>query len=630
MKRFLNIAVILAISISLFAQEDAKKEPNHYANIYARVGYAATFDNLSTVQNGATGIGFHPIDKKLIGGPGAGLGLAYELEYGHFLFDAGIDFTWLQSTSTYALQVNRPLALPYPNMVYHYRYNDLRETRNLGYFGIPIMAGAQFSRYYFLAGLKLGFGLLSNYTHKGTFDVVAQEYGVDAEGKIDYTNLLFIGEFGGSDALGLKTYNVEALPNGGNKGKINLKPVDLTLALEFGIDLDEWLQAKPDPRAARKPNNRNNKSKYLPFTKQNIHYRASIFAEYSVLNGNATPAGAPLAFANKDGAIAQTVAPTGTHSAFGLGGALNNLLVGVKFTVQLEKPKKRPVIPPAPPSYFQIRAIDDVTGEPVPSQLVILNHKTKRATKPIEMRQGTAQRRVSKGDYTLTASAKGYKPGTAEASITAPGQNQEVVLSLHFIPTFTVQVSDANTSKALATHVDILRKGTTEKAYTLLTDSVNGKAEQQLDESAQYAIHIESMGYETYDADITSYGQNMHVQLKPIKKGETFVVKNLFFATNKTRILSTSEAALEELAGYLMRNPDIRIRIVGHTDNVGSDAANQTLSDGRANEVMKDLISRGVAADRLAAEGRGETQPIDTNDTEEGRQNNRRVEVEIL
>jgi len=80
---------------------------------------------------------------------------------------------------------------------------------------------------------------------------------------------------------------------------------------------------------------------------------------------------------------------------------------------------------------------------------------------------------------------------------------------------------------------------------------------------------------------------------------------------------------------YLARNPQIHIKIVGHTDNVGKDAANQKLSDGRANAVMKDLIERGIAPERIQAEGRGETQPIDTNDTEEGRQNNRRVEIEI-
>ena len=77
-------------------------------------------------------------------------------------------------------------------------------------------------------------------------------------------------------------------------------------------------------------------------------------------------------------------------------------------------------------------------------------------------------------------------------------------------------------------------------------------------------------------------------------------------------------------------NTEINIRIIGHTDNVGSDAANQRLSEGRAAAVRADLIERGIAPERLQAEGRGESQPVDTNDTEEGRQNNRRVEIEIL
>ena len=69
---------------------------------------------------------------------------------------------------------------------------------------------------------------------------------------------------------------------------------------------------------------------------------------------------------------------------------------------------------------------------------------------------------------------------------------------------------------------------------------------------------------------------------------------------------------------------------MGHTDSVGKDAANQKLSEGRANAVRDDLIERGVAPERIEAIGYGESRPIDTNDTEEGRQNNRRVEIEIM
>ena len=106
-------------------------------------------------------------------------------------------------------------------------------------------------------------------------------------------------------------------------------------------------------------------------------------------------------------------------------------------------------------------------------------------------------------------------------------------------------------------------------------------------------------------------------------------VENLFFATNKTVILPQSEQAMADLASFLLENPTVTIRITGHTDAVGSDEANQILSEGRANAVRADLIQRGVAAERIEAEGKGEKEPVADNDTEEGRQLNRRVEFVI-
>ena len=79
----------------------------------------------------------------------------------------------------------------------------------------------------------------------------------------------------------------------------------------------------------------------------------------------------------------------------------------------------------------------------------------------------------------------------------------------------------------------------------------------------------------------------------------------------------------------MKENPSVSICIIGHTDNVGSDADNMRLSLGRSEAVRHDLITRGVDASRLEAIGKGETMPVATNDTEEGRAQNRRVEFEI-
>ena len=78
------------------------------------------------------------------------------------------------------------------------------------------------------------------------------------------------------------------------------------------------------------------------------------------------------------------------------------------------------------------------------------------------------------------------------------------------------------------------------------------------------------------------------------------------------------------------KNPDIRIRIVGHTDDVGRDDYNYKLSVGRANSVKKEMVNRGIAPSRIETTGRGKKDPIFKNDTEAPRQMNRRVEIEIL
>jgi len=114
------------------------------------------------------------------------------------------------------------------------------------------------------------------------------------------------------------------------------------------------------------------------------------------------------------------------------------------------------------------------------------------------------------------------------------------------------------------------------------------------------------------------------------QKEQPIILENLFFATNETTILPQSEPSLNMLYTMLVQHPQIRIRITGHTDSVGKDEDNQRLSEGRANSVRQAMIDRGIDPARIEAEGKGETEPIDTNDTEEGRQHNRRVEFMVL
>ena len=115
-----------------------------------------------------------------------------------------------------------------------------------------------------------------------------------------------------------------------------------------------------------------------------------------------------------------------------------------------------------------------------------------------------------------------------------------------------------------------------------------------------------------------------------LRQGATFSLEGILFATGSADILPASTEILERAYTALTANPEVKVLIIGHTDNVGSAASNMSLSQRRAASVRQWLITRGINAERLSAEGRGLTQPRSTNDTPEGRQLNRRIEFQIV
>ena len=108
------------------------------------------------------------------------------------------------------------------------------------------------------------------------------------------------------------------------------------------------------------------------------------------------------------------------------------------------------------------------------------------------------------------------------------------------------------------------------------------------------------------------------------------VDRTLLFDFGKATIKPSSFVALDELAESLLKSPEKGLEIIGHTDNVGSASVNLKLSQERANAVKKYLLSKGIEESRLVAIGKGMTEPIADNNTEEGRNKNRRVEFIIF
>ncbi len=115
-----------------------------------------------------------------------------------------------------------------------------------------------------------------------------------------------------------------------------------------------------------------------------------------------------------------------------------------------------------------------------------------------------------------------------------------------------------------------------------------------------------------------------------VKIGVPVILDGITFATGKSEITPQSENTLRKALKTLQTYSDISVEISGHTDNVGSDASNQKLSERRANAVRDWLIREGISPDRITAVGYGESQPTATNDTPEGRQKNRRIEFKRI
>ena len=118
---------------------------------------------------------------------------------------------------------------------------------------------------------------------------------------------------------------------------------------------------------------------------------------------------------------------------------------------------------------------------------------------------------------------------------------------------------------------------------------------------------------------------------KPTPKvGDRVILKNIYFEFDKAVLLLASDQEIEKLYNLLLQYPTMTIKISGHTDSKGNHRYNLALSESRALAVYTALVKKGIASNRLDFEGFGKTQPIATNETNDGRQMNRRVEFEVI
>ena len=178
----------------------------------------------------------------------------------------------------------------------------------------------------------------------------------------------------------------------------------------------------------------------------------------------------------------------------------------------------------------------------------------------------------------------------------------------------------------------------TRRIETLRADSSDGRyaAVLRLKPGSDVVLTVKKEGH-VFDSrsfaieDTARKGvARVDMSVQRIELNRSYRVNDIKFPTGSAEIAKSSEYILDELIAFLKENPSIRIRIEGHTDNVGQLADNMALSNDRAFTVMGYLQGKGIAPARLSFKGLGPTKPVASNDTPEGRAQNRRTEFVIV
>lgn len=271
------------------------------------------------------------------------------------------------------------------------------------------------------------------------------------------------------------------------------------------------------------------------------------------------------------------------------------------------------------------------TGEPLPATHITLQdvnarpNKKPKISKPTDTKRARVSKGLPEGKYWAVAAKTGYF--TSDTVIFRHKEDEDTLkIAIYPETRLTFTVTDSLTSRPVVANI-VVRNHQGARVMQTTSDSMHNVLAVLLDDRIPfYTVEATAVHYFPY-RDTISFPLDFQGVVMSPREVKSFVLHNIYFATGKTHILPSSESALNELYLFLHSRPNQHIRIVGHTDNIGSDRSNQVLSEGRCQEVKQAMIARGIASERIEVEGRGERDPIVPNDSDEHRQMNRRVEI---
>ena len=237
----------------------------------------------------------------------------------------------------------------------------------------------------------------------------------------------------------------------------------------------------------------------------------------------------------------------------------------------------------------------------------------------------------ARGEYAYFVSSKNSLGGSdiVKVKLSEKMRPNPVVL-------ITGTVFDAKTKKPIGAAIEYEDLTSGKNAGFANSDPLTGEYKIVLPYGKNYGFLGSAEKYisQSDNIDLTkveSYAElKRDLYLVPFEIGQVVRLNNIFFDTGKDSLRPESFPELDRLVQVMSDNGRMQIEISGHTDNVGNNEANMKLSDARAKAVLRYITAKGINAERISSKGFGETKPIAVNDTEEGRQFNRRVEFTIL
>ena len=562
----------------------------HNVAVWGGAGYSGLLNNYPAATNGIGYLG--NFESKFVGGGGGMIGVGYEYKYKKLILSVGPEFKIFSSLDKFYLDGSyaQPLSL-YNQTKNYYFPGESQENQLLGQITVPILLGATFDQIYFKAGAKIGYSLLGNYKQTATLTTsITDPEAYDPE----WLEILSHG------AVSNVPYEA--------KGK-NPFGLDIALTAEVGVNLDKLLDAKWQKA---------NEAKERP-----LRMRVALFADYGVYNMSIADAATPFATTTE-----QAITTTSLHQTEWASSSLNSLLVGVKFTAMLQMNKEKTLKKQNPTLY--VFTVDQTTNKALASAVVeSKSMETGRVRKKTADSRGRATLKLAEGEYAIKASKGGYIP-SEELIFEHLEDKEQITIALQPVPVYTAVVRNAKTNAYVAASLSFVDINTDKVVAQATTSPTTGAYSTTLPLQSNYRLHVTATDFFAVDKLIMDLATTDTIDLQPIEKKKAIVLHNLYFASFQTTILPESEGALQQLYEMLSDNPTLRIRIVGHTDDVGTDEDNQVLSEGRANSVRQAMIDRGIDASRIEAEGRGEKEPVVPNTSDDNRAKNRRVEFVIL